>query len=437
MAVMAGKEMGPAMAGKKQEMLWIISELPQLQEQGVISPEAGARLQEHYQKKLDALAEPQKIFPLILGLIGVLMVAAGIVLFVNHNWDMLDKPWRIAVAALPLVIGAGISYFTIGWNRGQLWREASAVLTATGAATLIALLSQIYQQNGAFQDYMFLVLLLSLPLIYCFNSIALAFLYAGFLFALVESGEIRPLLLVAGLLPYLLYHLIKRTPWLVPCRYLALPVIIFTGAVWGGSEGIRYLYAFVLCSLLIAAGLTVAENQEGRWRNPWLIPAFLVLIVLSAVNSFFWSSQVWIWIGSSGIIYWVVLAGCLIGNLVLVARCRQERLLRLLPLIPVAIMLAGAGLWLMNRDCCTDGFDIFWSLYMVVAGVICLWRGWETRRMLIFNGGSGMLLVCGVCRFFDAEMPILFRSAGFILLGLGVVLANIFFIRKNTRGGRA
>ena len=174
------------MANKKEHINWFLSEIPLLTEKGIIPAETAAALNEHYQDRLKSLPSFKKIFSLILGLIGITMAAAGIILFLNYNWDMFPKYVRIGIAALPLLLGAGCGYFTILRDKSQVWREASAILTSTGTVALIALLSQIYHTGGEFPEFIFLVSLLSLPLIYLFNSMGLTLLYLFFSFCVCD-----------------------------------------------------------------------------------------------------------------------------------------------------------------------------------------------------------------------------------------------------------
>ena len=90
------------MSEKKQYRKWFLSEIPLLVEKEIITPDTGNALEKYYLSQIDKTVSPNKTFSLVLGIIGLLMVAAGIILFLNHNWDMFPKGVRIALAALPL-----------------------------------------------------------------------------------------------------------------------------------------------------------------------------------------------------------------------------------------------------------------------------------------------------------------------------------------------
>ena len=169
---------------EQKHFRWLLDELPRLREQQIITAETENALRLHYSARI---APGRNYFLLALGILGTVLIAAGIILIFNYNWDMLSKAQRIAVSFLPLLLGFAVSLFTLIRGRSQLWREASAILTAAGGAVAVALLSQIYQIHGQFFDYIALVLACALPLIYIFDSKGLAILYQAFLFGLAHT----------------------------------------------------------------------------------------------------------------------------------------------------------------------------------------------------------------------------------------------------------
>ena len=199
----------------KKYFQWLLKELPRLRQEGVISAETETGLHDYYTAKI---TDSRHYFPLALAILGVLLIAGGIILLFNYNWDMLTQDQQTAVSFLPLALGAMVSLFTLLGNRSRLWREASAILTATGGAVAVALLSHIYQLNGSLPDYMMLVLLTSLPLIFIFDSAGLAAIYCFGMFPLIEFNVapdwIHSLILL-GIAVWLIWHLQKNSSFRV------------------------------------------------------------------------------------------------------------------------------------------------------------------------------------------------------------------------------
>jgi hypothetical protein len=74
---------------------------------------------------------------------------------------------------------------------------------------------------------------------------------------------------------------------------------------------------------------------------------------------------------------------------------------------------------------------VIYNVYFGAAGIICLYRGFVKRALLLFNGGVLMVSVLLACRFFDSDIGLLYRSLGFILLGIGFIAANVIYNRRN------
>ena len=203
------------MAEKFSAIQWFLKELPRLQEDGLLDETSAVRLKEHYEERLAKKPSAKNYFLLAIGLIGGLMIAAGIILVINYNWDMFSKPVRIGISAIPLLIGMAVSFSALVKEKNTLLNELGAILTATGGATLIAMISQIYHTGGEFRDFMMLNLALALPLIYIFNSIALASVYTFGMFFILEPhwgndfSYLPYFLYILLILPYVLYHQIK------------------------------------------------------------------------------------------------------------------------------------------------------------------------------------------------------------------------------------
>ena len=247
---------------EKKHVQWLLNELPGLRERGLIPAETETALRSYYGPKLEG---GRNYFLLALGILGLALIAGGIVLIFNYNWDMLSQAEQTEISFLPLALGAGISIFTLIRGKSQLWREASAILTAVGGAVAVALLSQIYQLNGSLPDYMTLVLLTSLPLIFIFDSAGLAALYAFGMFGLIEfyfdSAEWLHFLILFGIALWLILHLRKQSAYRVYARYLSLPVLLFVSIQYGG-RGCAPLMLFTIAGLFLLLGCKLQDEDE-------------------------------------------------------------------------------------------------------------------------------------------------------------------------------
>ena len=107
----------------------------------------------------------------ILAALGSALVAAGIILLIAHNWDDLSRATRTGVAFLPLLIAQALVVFTLmRRNESRPWREAAAIFDVAAVATAISLISQTYQVQGTFADFMRTWLLLSIVIVYLLRT---------------------------------------------------------------------------------------------------------------------------------------------------------------------------------------------------------------------------------------------------------------------------
>ena len=148
---------------------WLLAELPELVGSGVLSEETADALRQHY--SLPAAGEPRRIGFVLSAILGSLLIGAGIILLVAHNWDFLTRPIRCAIAFTPLVLSQALAVFVLLCRNGSAaWREAAAILNVAAIGTAIALVSQTYQIQGDFARFILVWMILGLPIVYLFQT---------------------------------------------------------------------------------------------------------------------------------------------------------------------------------------------------------------------------------------------------------------------------
>ena len=187
---------------------WILRELPDLRSQELIDEPTEEALRQYYEKRLTETSGINQ-FLMYVWIIGVVSIVAGVILFFNYNWDKWSKPTRLFLSSIPLFCGLALSLWSLIKKKEQKFLESSAILTAAGAALLIALTSQIYQIQGDLKDYMTLVLFIAIPLVYIFNSIGLLVLYVFGLFFTIhynQANAVIQFIQLALTLPFFVFH---------------------------------------------------------------------------------------------------------------------------------------------------------------------------------------------------------------------------------------
>ena len=415
------------MAKKREYISWFLDEIPILKDKGIIQDDTASALTEHYRSNLAALPTPRNIFSLVIGILGVVITVAGAILFLNYNWDMFPKSVRIALASIPLLLGAITAYLTISKDKTQVWREGSAIMTSAGAMTLIAVLSQIYHTGGELYEFMFLISLLSLPLIYIFNSIGLATLYIFFSFFVIERTiPWWNAFLIVLILPYLFYHLRKNSSF-GEWSYL-LAILAAISLFFGSSVEVYGAFTIILiCSIFIVNGVELMQSNVSSRKNLWLIPPFAMQVVVLAIGSSTeelfscrWhkdAAELWTFAIINGVLF--------LGYMLLFFRKRItfEKVAGVLLIMLTAIPM------LCDDMECREWIKIGFNIYMAAYGIALIRNGIKSRTLLLFNGGTVTVGVLTACRFFDSDIGLLARSLGLMVLGIGFLLANRFFIK--------
>src|SRR3954468_7197197 len=158
---------------------WLLAELPELVTTGVLSQETADALRQHYSSQPSEA--PRRLGFILSAILGSLLVGAGIILLVAHNWDFLSRPIRCAIAFTPLISSQALAVFVLlRRNQSAAWRETAAFLNVAAIGTAIALVSQTYQIQGDFARFILVWMLLALPMVYIFaTGIGLAAYFVG------------------------------------------------------------------------------------------------------------------------------------------------------------------------------------------------------------------------------------------------------------------
>lgn len=271
---------------------WLRSQLPELVASGVITSENARAIERHYEHD-----EPQTNFAfVILATLGSALVAAGIILLIAHNWDDLSRTTRTAIAFLPLLIAQALVVFTLmRRNESRPWCEAAAIFDVAAVATAISLISQTYQLQGTFADFMRTWLLLSIAIVYLLRTTLCAIAYVigcvVWLFA-GWSPEGNPMLfwlLLAMVVPYVAIRFrhdrdSRETATLV--IILALATFFGVGATAEFANANIGVIAYAgLATAIYLCGMKFFPQATGR-LHPLAVVGGIAIGVVTIVLSF-------------------------------------------------------------------------------------------------------------------------------------------------------
>src|ERR1043166_5041491 len=90
---------------------WLLAELPELVTSGVLTEETANALRQRYSAQPPG--EARRIGFVLSAILGSLLVGAGIILLVAHNWDFFSRPVRCALAIAPLLLSQALAVFVL------------------------------------------------------------------------------------------------------------------------------------------------------------------------------------------------------------------------------------------------------------------------------------------------------------------------------------
>ncbi|MDB6074236.1 MAG: hypothetical protein JWO89_1876, partial [Verrucomicrobiaceae bacterium] len=263
---------------------WLLSQLPEWEREGLLTPEAAVVLRERTQT---AGARGGQLGLFIFGAIGSLLVGGGIIALLAHNWDDLPRWARLVFAFIPMAAGQVLAAWALkkGASMADWVRECVAVFLAIGAGTALAIVSQVYSMGGSWETFLMAWCLLSAPVMWLLRSTTVASLYLigisvwaqrnnnwwGY-HQSVDWGWYSLLLIpLLGWWPGLQWRPLQAPP--LGFRWVAAICLLVFVASGGASDHMDLTLA------LGAVYVLLPETETRLSRRPFVVVGSLVLLV--------------------------------------------------------------------------------------------------------------------------------------------------------------
>jgi predicted membrane protein DUF2157 len=441
-------------AADRSGIRWLLAELPELVAGGVLSAEAAESLRQHY-AATDS-GEPRRIGFVLSAILGSLLVGAGIILLVAHNWDFLSRPVRCAIAFTPLVLSQALAVFVLlRRNESTPWRECAAILNVAAIGTAIALVSQIYQIQGDFARFILVWMMLALPIVYLFRtSVGLAIYFVGAtVWVLSSKGGpffgARPndlwvwALLLLGVPAFVARLRQDRNSYGTLLVMTALAVD--AGFSLGQTDGLG-AQSFWRCSfaafwtVVYLVGAAAFKNWRTARPHPFVAAGWIGILSLAIFLSFqeIWRTQRWQNavdliprhypdVLATGIQIAWVLAALLFAAYAL----WKERKVNLAPAAFAPVALVAWGIAKQTGDPLIP--SLLLNFFTLVLGIFTLLRGIRAGRVFEANLGMLVVAILAIARFFDSEFEFSVRGIAFIAIGLGFLATNLVVFKRKAR----
>jgi uncharacterized membrane protein len=422
-----------------QRIQWLLGELSGLVDRGVLSQESASALRRHY-----GGGEPRgerSLGLILLAVLGSLLIGAGVILLIAHNWTDLSRPIRTALSFLPLASCLGWA----GWRfaagrRGAGERESLSVLWSMAVAASIALVGQTYHIPGDLRQFLLTWVLLCLPALYLDRPVAALCIYlagvTGWVIHAAVSGLSTwlywPLLLAA--VPLVIANLRSGgagalwAPW-----FFAASLPLGLGfALHRLPDGLwTTVYAGLFASFVLGGELT-ARTSPGLWSRPFQACGSVGIAVLALLLTFEFPWEAGRFFFRETDVPWAVFAtGAVFPVTAILLAVRALRRPRTdLVLAGALPILAAAGYALGVWADSEFPPQMLFNLFLLVWGVGALWQGVREGSLRGMNGGMFSVAMLVVARFFDSDIGFVARGVAFVVLGAVFLGVNVYMARK-------
>ena len=436
------------MSGMRDAIGWLYGELPRLVAAGVLTPESAEALRRHY-GPVDAPALRGRWGQILLACFGALLVGGGLILILAHNWDVLGRPARAAVAMAILLGAQALTLFAVARRSDSpAWTESTSGFLVAAVGAAIALVGQTYHLGGSFEEFMraWLWLIVLIPY---FTGSTLAAMGFWALLVMRATGLVwrdmpaDPWLLVFAGAPFVLARL-RRHPrsWATTLLAVAASgsVLVFgtLASVETGWNGLWAVFQITFLSAIAAgASWPPDEDPAGTWRGRLLVPAFVTMVIIGTIFTFgvqwrtpanlaahFRNPNVLGILLASAVC--TAFATVLAARLAAAGRIAAAVCSAAAPLVVVTHLLVFAELDIV-------GWGLF-NLWMLALGVLTLVEGVRGLKLGAANRGLFALSVLVITRFFDTDLSFLARGLAFVMLGIACLVLNFWLMRRVRQG---
>jgi len=443
-----------ASSPNRRGVSWLRKELPGLVSNGTITAETARALERHYETS----ASGSRNFGFaLLAIVGSALVAAGVVLLVAHNWDEFSRPLRSVIAFLPLVSAQLLSAFVLRCRyKSKAWCESAAIFNVAGIGTAISLVSQTYQIHGSLAQFVVVWLLLSLPLVYLMRTTlgAIAYLAGAIWWLFLREGWARsadPLLfwfLLALVVPFfgMLFRRDRSshetTGLAIVLAAAAAIALGFTAAYTKTNLGVLAFAGFF--AAIYICGIEFFPPRHPERLHPLALLGAVAIGAMTIVLTF---EEIWLLARDATrpdslrqMIGVLIELSFPIAALALAAWSFARRKMQFSVLAAAFPLVVGIG-WLIAIQChtrsdegtqapCATTASILLNVYALGLGVELIARGMRAGSPARANFGLLIIAGLGLARFFDSDLSFVARAIGFIVIGLGFLLTNLFLFKR-------
>ncbi len=417
----------------------ISKEIEQLLADGVIDKGTADKITSYYQNK-----EAQKSSGSghIISILGALLVGAGFILLVAHNWDDLSRTLKIALGGLPLLIGYILCGYALVKDRvNKALNESAAVFTTMALGAFISIISQVYNHSGDATTFIFIWTALSIPMIYLLKSSLVSILSLTGMFVFITSSSIG-----------FETEISKNFFWLLFAA--VIPFYISLSRENTDSHSVKTHNWFVVITLTF--GLWISLTTKSYWDISLLFSLLTILLLLSEVKIPYLGNHLFFTINKVALVTMVyMLATGSFNDIWLGTEALDGTLFMskhfIIVMITTAIALnlltvkvffnkkkAGIFEWMFAPVFVVSLAAYFstlipvvtFNLLLLAASILTIQKGIKTHSFKHLNIGLVMISILIFSRFVDSNISFMLRGLIFIGVGAAFIFANTHLSKK-------
>jgi uncharacterized membrane protein len=439
------------MAGNRNNkaIAWLYSQFSSLIENGVITKTTAEKIREHYgdvpqQKKISGMV--------IFSAFGSTLVGLGILLIIAFNWSSMPRLLKILLSFMPLAAGIIMARFAAKKKTGSAsWNEGAAGFWFLSIGATISMITQTYNIHGQLSGFLFMWVLLGLPIMYLLNSSFAYFLYMGFLVGWASMAQLDGGFAVgfwplsAAAMPFFIKKFRENKYSGGVIRNSLITAITFSIGTGVALEkcvpGLWIVIYMALFSVLYQSSGMIYRERESVLRRPFQWYSVIAIAVLSLMLTYSWPWREIGWHYYRTFSSFNSYAALMDYGLAIILPSAAILLLRdsikakkhwlidygLAPLVAAACFLISVYTRDTNHDILGIPVVLFiMNLYAGFLGIRTIMAGVKLGEMSVINGGMLMLGTLILMRYFDMDMGLLERGIAFIITGAAILGTNAF-----------
>ncbi len=425
-----------------------------IESKGVVSAESATKIRKYIRKEESPVR--WELFMILGGILGAIFASAGIYAIISHNWYDYPKALRGLFGIVPSLVGLYFYYRMLFFHKNsRVWVEASSLFLMLMIGASMTIISQTYQMDGEFTDFIKIWLVLTIPLFYIARASGIAFFYLILslilLYADIQINIFGPgienggenywfWLYFVALLP----HFYLSVDWksrVQGVRVMFLTLIIYITlyqALMYSADSNRLLWAitynvgFYMFASRFMGGHTWFLSRFMSWIPQ--ISVALTLLALSNQSSLYtlftfdsifnmdnWEMGEWYYF----ILLLVVLGGIYYNYFTSKEHYQDvNKMILFSPLFIIFLMII-------------DEYTVSWwwltiptNLYVLMLGVVVMVNGSEDGRFVKVLGGMVLIALLAIIRYIDVDLSFITKGLLFLIFGGMFFLINMFVKEK-------